>query len=68
LRRASSRDASDLHDVFSNLDAMACWSTPPHRNLAEIDAWIAATILIGPHKGGDFVVECDGPVISKAGL
>ena len=68
LRPASINDVADLHDIFSNPDAMAFWSTPPHISLAETEAWVATTMSIDPREGEDFVVECSGQVIGKAGL
>lgn len=61
-------DVADLYDIFSNPDAMAFWSTPPHINLGETEALLAATISIDPREGEDFVVECNGQVIGKVGL
>lgn len=68
LRPVSRNDVADLHDIFSNLDAMAYWSTPPHIDLAENEAWVEAMMSIDPREGEDFVVECNGRVIGKAGL
>lgn len=68
LRPAVAADAVPFHDIMSDPAAMAYWSTPPHQDLAETEAWIAATMAIAPAEGEDFIVERDGQVIGKAGL
>jgi RimJ/RimL family protein N-acetyltransferase len=42
LRPASADELAALHDVFSNDAAMAFWSTPPHKAMAETKAWVAS--------------------------
>lgn len=47
---------------------MAFWSTPPHKERAETEAWVFAMQTIDPADGEDFVIEQNGRVIGKAGL
>lgn len=68
LRPAMAADAVPFHAIMSHPVAMAYWSTPPHRDLAETEQWIAATMAITPSEGEDLIVELDGQVIGKAGL
>ena len=68
LRAASMDDVPAFHRILSDPRATAYWSTPPHAELAETDAWVAAMMAIDPREGEDFVVERDGQVIGKAGL
>jgi RimJ/RimL family protein N-acetyltransferase len=68
LRPASADDLAALHDIFSNDAAMAFWSTPPHKEMAETEASVASMMSIDPQQGEDFVVEQNGRVIGKAGL
>ena len=68
LRRASANDAEAFHNILSNSRAVAFWSTLPHTNLAETEAWLNAMVNIDPSVGEDFVIEHEGRVIGKAGL
>ncbi len=68
LRPASRNDVSAFHSILSNDAAMAFWSTRPHKDIAETQAWIEQMIAIKPDEGEDFVVEVDGRAIGKAGL
>ena len=69
LRRAQAEDAPAMHAIMSDPVAMRYWSTLPHAHLAESEAWIAGTIAaIKAGRSDDFLVECDGAVIGKAGL
>lgn len=68
LRPARADDAEALHAIFRRPDAMRYWSTPPHRDLAQTQAWVDGMIAIPPDQGEDFIVEYGGNVIGKAGL
>jgi RimJ/RimL family protein N-acetyltransferase len=68
LRPARPGDAEALHEVFRRPEATRYWSTPPHRDLAETQAWLDGMLAIPAGEGEDFVVERDGRVIGKAGL
>jgi RimJ/RimL family protein N-acetyltransferase len=69
LRRARAEDAPAMLAILSDPAAMRYWSSLPHADLAESQAWIAGTIAaIEAGRSDDFLVECDGAVIGKAGL
>ena len=58
-----------MHAILSDPVAMRYWSSPPHTDLAESQAWIAGTTAaIEAGHSDDFLVERDGTVIGKAGL
>lgn len=64
LRRARPDDLEPMHAVLSHPAAMRYWSTTPHGDLAQTEAWLADMIAT---DGEDFVVEHEGRVIGKAG-
>jgi len=69
LRRAVMEDVEAFHRVFSDPAAMSYWSTLPHSTLSETKDWVAD--MVAATEAGlseDFVVECDGRVIGKAGF
>ena len=68
LRPATSGDVDDFHGILSDARAMAYWSTPPHKDVAETRNWVDSMIGIKPGEGEDFVIELDGRLIGKAGL
>ncbi len=69
LRRPRIEDAPALHAILSDPAAMRYWSTLPHAELAQSEAWVAATIAaIATGACDDFFVERDGALIGKAGL
>jgi RimJ/RimL family protein N-acetyltransferase len=58
-----------MHAILSDPVAMRYWSTLPHRDLAESQAWVAAAIsAIANGDCDDFFVERNGALIGKAGL
>jgi RimJ/RimL family protein N-acetyltransferase len=67
LRRATPGDVEALYEILSDPAAMRFWSTAPHRDLAQTQAWLADMIADGPPQSDDFVVEQDGRAIGKAG-
>ena len=67
LRRARESDLDALHAVFIQPAAMRYWSTPPHADLAQTQAWLASMIEAEDAGGDDFVVEFEGRVVGKAG-
>ena len=67
LRRARISDLADLHEVLSDPVAMLYWSTPPHQTLLETEEWLNDMIATSPELRDDFVLECEGRVIGKAG-
>lgn len=68
LRPAQENDLEAMHAILSDPRAAAYWSTPPHENLEETRAWLASMIALPPEEGEDFIVECEGRVIGKAGF
>ena len=68
MRRAEVRDLGPLHDVLSNPDAMRYWSTPPHASLHQSLEWLKDMMASPETESDDFVVECEGRVIGKAGF
>lgn len=69
LRRPRLEDAPALYAILSDPAAMRYWSTLPHAELAESEAWVAAAIrAIDSGECDDFFVERDGRLIGKAGL
>ena len=69
LRRPRSDDVAAMHAILRDPLAMRYWSTLPHTDLAETEAWVAKTIdAINAGECDDFFVEQDGLLIGKAGL
>ena len=69
LRRFRAEDVAAFHLILSDPQAMRYWSTPPHRNVGETEAWIAKTIAaVAAGEADDFIAEHQGRVIGKAGL
>jgi len=69
LRRPRSDDVAAMHAILRDPLAMRYWSTLPHTEVAETEAWIAKTIdAINAGECDDFFVEQDGLLIGKAGL
>ncbi|MBD3665480.1 GNAT family N-acetyltransferase [Sulfitobacter aestuariivivens] len=68
LRPARTGDAAPLHAVFTDRDAMKFWSTLPHDDIAQTEAFVAAMINADRTQFSDFVVEHEGRVIGKAGF
>lgn len=67
LRTARPDDLGAIHAILSDPMATAFWSTPPHTELAQTEAWLASMIANGDRQP-DFVIERDGAVIGKAGF
>jgi RimJ/RimL family protein N-acetyltransferase len=69
LRRFRAQDVAAFHLILSDPQAMRYWSTPPHRDVGESEAWIAKTIAaVAAGEADDFIAEHRGQVIGKAGL
>ncbi|MEL7739771.1 GNAT family N-acetyltransferase [Citromicrobium bathyomarinum] len=68
LRPARSDDLEAFHAILSDARATAYWSTPPHTDIAETKAWLAAMLAIDPAKGEDYAIELDGRMIGKVGM
>ncbi len=69
LRRPRLDDAAAMHAILSDPEAMRYWSTLPHTELAQSEAWVAGTLTaIAAGECDDFFVERDGALIGKAGI
>lgn len=69
LRRPRAEDAAAMHAILSDAEAMRYWSTLPHTEPAQSEAWVADTIkALEAGECDDFFVERDGTLIGKAGL
>ena len=69
LRRFRPDDAAPFHAVLSDAEAMRYWSTPPHRHMAETEAWVERTIAaVAAGAADDFIAVQEGSVVGKAGL
>lgn len=67
LRRAHPDDVAGMHAVLSNETAMLYWSTPPHNELAQTQAWIDDMIAASANGSEDYIIEIDGRVAGKVG-
>ena len=67
LRRAGAEDAEALHAIFSDPLAMRYWSTAPHRDMAETQAWLDSMRNAPDATGDDFIVEAGGRAVGKFG-
>jgi [ribosomal protein S5]-alanine N-acetyltransferase len=67
LRRARLDDAAQMHQILSNEAAMRYWSSPPHSELAQTQAWIADMVAAAQNASEDFIIEIDGQVAGKVG-
>ncbi len=67
LRRARPDDAAAMHAIMSDAAAMRYWSTPPHREFAETERWMASMVEVDPAASDDFIVTLDGALIGKLG-
>lgn len=68
LRPARWADLDALHSILSRADATRYWSSPAHPDLETTKAWLDSMINNEFETGCDFVVECNGHVIGKAGI
>jgi RimJ/RimL family protein N-acetyltransferase len=57
LRRMMGYDAPALHALLSDPETMRYWSTPPHKTLAETEAWVDEGVTaMARGDGHDFAV------------
>lgn len=68
LRPARTDDLEALHAIMRQPRAMAYWSTPPHDSVEQTADFLEGMMTIPPREGEDFVIECEGQMIGKAGL
>ena len=67
LRPARWSDLEAFHEIMSDPQAMAFWSTPPYTEIETTREWLASMIEGGP-RSRDFVIALDGRVVGKAGV
>ena len=46
---------------------MRYWSTPPHVEIAQTQAWLDSMIAASPETSDDFIIEHQGRAVGKAG-
>ena len=67
LRRATADDIAPMHRILSNAEAMRYWSSLPHTEIGQTEAWMASTIDPSVQGGDEFIVMLNGEVIGKMG-
>ncbi len=67
LRRPLMSDAFDIHAFFSDADAMTYWSSGPHANLAETEAWLRPIVDDPAGAAYDLFIEHQDRIIGKLG-
>lgn len=66
LRRLANYDAPALHEMLSDAEIMRFWSTAPHVELAETEAWVAESVAATSRGDAhDFAVLREGRVIGR---
>jgi len=66
LRRLANYDAPVLHEMLSDAETMRFWSTVPHVEIAETEAWVAESIAATTRGDAhDFAVLRDGRLIGR---
>jgi [ribosomal protein S5]-alanine N-acetyltransferase len=67
LRRARLDDAAEMYKILSNEAAMRYWSSPPHSEFTQTQAWVADMVAAAQNTSEDFIIEIDGRVAGKVG-
>src|SRR5690242_10776592 len=67
LRRATMDDLNAVHAMLSDAKAMRYWSTPPHEDLVQTEAWLRSMVDSDSSQSDDYLLEKDGEVIGKLG-
>jgi len=66
LRRLAPYDAPGLHEMLSDAETMRYWSTVPHVDIAETEAWIAdSNAAMSRGDAHDFAVLRDGRLVGR---
>ena len=66
LRRLANYDAPVLHEMLSDAETMRFWSTVPHVELAETEAWVADSMAATARGDAhDFAVLRDGRLVGR---
>ncbi|HCQ67083.1 MAG TPA: N-acetyltransferase [Rhodobacteraceae bacterium] len=68
LRPPRDDDLDALHAIFSDPRAMRYWSHAAHADIDRTRKTLAGMIASDADTGLEFVIECDGAVIGKAGM
>jgi len=67
LRRARYDDASAMHRIMSDAQAMRYWSSLPHETFGQTEQWIASMVEADQAASDDFIVTLGGELIGKLG-
>ena len=67
LRPPQARDLADIHQVFSDPEALTYWSSGPHASLEETRAWLQPLLDDPAASPYDFFVEMGGRIVGKMG-
>lgn len=67
LRRAQDNDLLAMHAILSDRGAMRYWSSLPHEDLVQTQAWLDGMIQAPPDASDDYIIEFEGRVVGKAG-
>ena len=67
MRRADMGDLGAIHAILSDPIAMRYWSTPPHCQIEQTEAWLRSMVDARPDESDDFIIERHGAVIGKLG-
>ena len=67
LRRATMADAPAMFRIMSDARAMRYWSSLPHQDLAQTEAWLQSMVDADPATSDDFIVTVGGKQIGKLG-
>lgn len=67
MRRAQYDDATSMHRIMSDAEAMRYWSTLPHESYRQTEAWVASMVEADPVTSDDFMITLDSELIGKLG-
>jgi ribosomal-protein-alanine N-acetyltransferase len=66
LRRLARYDAPALHSMFSDAESMQFWSSLPHKDPSETEAWVEESIAtMARGDAHDFAVLREGKVVGR---
>jgi ribosomal-protein-alanine N-acetyltransferase len=68
LRRAVPTDVAAIHAIMSSPEAMRYWSTPPHKTMAETEAWFRNQFFSGDPARDEWIIECEGRTVGNIGI
>ena len=67
LRPPQARDLGDIHQIFSDPEALTYWSSGPHASLEETRAWLQPLLDDPAASPYDFFLEMGGRIVGKMG-